>query len=174
MGLCNIECVGRIAQYLDVPSKKLEISNKNVVVLVPECEKNSPPIQGFSTVIQALVANSKCSDMLCSEKEVQALTQQWLEYVAVCVNHADLPVNAKRVLNELNTVLKDVPYITGTEKTIADVTLYYILHSIMKELNQQEKVQYIHVSRWFDNIQQEERLRRDLDLISFNLLHLFL
>ncbi|XP_029157726.1 eukaryotic translation elongation factor 1 epsilon-1-like [Nylanderia fulva] len=145
-----------------------------VVVLIPESEKNSPLIQGFSTVIQALVAKSKCSDLLCGEKEVQALTQQWLEYVAVCVNHADLSINAKRVLNELNIVLKDVPYITGTEKTIADVTLYYILHSIMKELNRQEKAQYIHVSRWFDNIQQEERLRRDLDMISFNLLHLFL
>ncbi|XP_072757249.1 eukaryotic translation elongation factor 1 epsilon-1 [Anoplolepis gracilipes] len=172
MGLCNIECVERVAQYLDVPSKKLKISNKNVV-LVPECEKDSP-IQGFSTIIQALVASSKRSDMLCSEKEVQALTQQWLEYVAVCVNHADLPVNAKRVFKELNTVLKDVPYITGTEKTIADVTLYYVLHSIMKGLSLQEKVQYIHVSRWFDNIQQEEKLRRELDLISFNLLHLFL
>ncbi|XP_029163700.1 uncharacterized protein LOC114935124 isoform X2 [Nylanderia fulva] len=142
MGLCNIECVERIAQYLDVPSKRLEISNKNVVVLIPESEKNSPLIQGFSTVIQALVAKSKCSDLLCGEKEVQALTQQWLEYVAVCVNHADLSINAKRVLN--------------------------------KELNRQEKAQYIHVSRWFDNIQQEERLRRDLDMISFNLLHLFL
>lgn len=72
------------------------------VVLVPECEKDSPPIQGFSTIIQALVASSKCSDMLCSEKEVQALTQQWLEYVAVCVNHADLPVNAKRVFNVIS------------------------------------------------------------------------
>lgn len=33
MGLCNIECVERIAQYLDVPSKGLEISNKNVSVI---------------------------------------------------------------------------------------------------------------------------------------------
>ncbi|XP_070150522.1 eukaryotic translation elongation factor 1 epsilon-1 [Polyergus mexicanus] len=173
MGLCNVECVERIAQYLDVPSKRLEVSNKNII-LIPECEKNSPPIQGFSTIIQALLASSKCSNMLSSEKEVQALTQQWLEYVAVCVNQADLPVNAKRVFNELNTVLKDVPYITGTEKTIADVTLYYVLYSIMKGLSQQEKAQYIHVSRWFDNIQQEEKLRQDLDLISFNLLHLFL
>ncbi|XP_025269849.1 eukaryotic translation elongation factor 1 epsilon-1 [Camponotus floridanus] len=170
MGLCNIECVERIAQYLDVPSKGLEISNKNII-LIPECGKNTLPIQGFSTIIQALVASSKCSNMLCSEKEVQALTQQWLEYVTVCVNHADLPVNAKR---ELNTVLKDVTYITGTEKTIADVTLYYVLHSIMKELSGQEKIQYIHLSRWFDNIQQEEKLRQDLDLISFNLLHIFL
>lgn len=75
------------------------------IILVPECEKNSPPIQGFSTIIQALVASSKCSNMLSSEKEVQALTQQWLEYVAVCVNQADLPVNAKRVFNVMSWYL---------------------------------------------------------------------
>ncbi|XP_012214483.1 eukaryotic translation elongation factor 1 epsilon-1 [Linepithema humile] len=173
MGLCNIECVHRIAQYLDVSPGKLEISNKSIV-LVPECKNNSRPIQGFSTIIQALVRSSKCPEILGSEKEVQALTQQWLEYAIVCVNHADLPVNAKRVLNELNVTFKDVTYITGTEKTIADVTLYYILHSTMKELSYQEKAQYIHVSRWFDNIQQEEKLRRELDLIPFKLLRLFL
>lgn len=33
MGLCNIECIERIAQYLDVSSKGLEISNKNVSVI---------------------------------------------------------------------------------------------------------------------------------------------
>lgn len=72
------------------------------IILIPECGKNTQPIQGFNTIIQALVANSKCSNMLCSEKEVQALTQQWLEYVTVCVNHADLPVNAKRVFNVMS------------------------------------------------------------------------
>lgn len=34
MGLCNIECVERIAQYLDVPSKRKEISNKHVSVII--------------------------------------------------------------------------------------------------------------------------------------------
>ena len=28
-------------------------------------------------------------------------------------------------------IIKDIPYITGTKKTIADVVLYYVLHSIM-------------------------------------------
>lgn len=69
------------------------------IVLVPECKNNSQSIQGFSTIIQALVRSSKCPEILGSEKEVQALAQQWLEYAAVCVNHADIPVNARRVLN---------------------------------------------------------------------------
>ncbi|XP_036146906.1 eukaryotic translation elongation factor 1 epsilon-1 [Monomorium pharaonis] len=76
--------------------------------------------------------------------------------------------------NELNTVLKNLTYIGGTKKTIADIVLYYVLHSIMAELSHQQKARYIHVSRWFDNIQQEEKLRQELDLISFNLLHVFL
>lgn len=45
---------------------------------------------------------------------------------------------------------------------------------LQRELTHQEKAQYVHVSRWFDNMQQEEKLRQQLDLISFDLLHLFL
>ncbi|XP_018406596.1 PREDICTED: eukaryotic translation elongation factor 1 epsilon-1 [Cyphomyrmex costatus] len=174
MGLCNIECVERIARYLDVSPGKLQISDKNIVFIPEYAEKNLPAIQGFSTIVQALVRRSKCSDILSNEKETQALIQQWLEYIVICINYADVPANAKRILNELNTILKDVPYIIGTKKTIADIALYYVLHSIMKGLSLHQKAQYIHVSRWFDNIQQEEKLRRELELISFNLLHIFL
>ncbi|KYQ49492.1 hypothetical protein ALC60_11421, partial [Trachymyrmex zeteki] len=143
MGLCNIECVERIVQYLDVSPGKLQVSDKNVIFIPEYVEKNLPSIQGFSTIVQALVRSSKCSDILGNEKETQALIQQWLEYIVICINHADVPVNANRILNA------------------------------RKELSLQQKAQYIHVSRWFDNIQQEEKLRRELDLISFNLLHLF-
>ncbi|KYN43099.1 hypothetical protein ALC56_02474 [Trachymyrmex septentrionalis] len=143
MGLCNIECIERIAQYLDVFPGKLQVSDKNVVFIPEYAEKNLPSIQGFSTIVQALVRNSKCSDILGNEKETQALIQQWLEYIVICINYADVPVNANRILNA------------------------------RKELSLQQKAQYVHVSRWFDNIQQEEKLRRELDLISFNLLHLF-
>lgn len=72
------------------------------IVLVPECKNNSQSIQGFSTIIEVLVRSSKCPEILGSEKEVQALTKQWLEYAIVCVNHADLPANAKKVLNVIS------------------------------------------------------------------------
>jgi len=32
MGLCNIECIERIAQYLDVSPGKLQVSDKNVSI----------------------------------------------------------------------------------------------------------------------------------------------
>ncbi|XP_020295601.1 eukaryotic translation elongation factor 1 epsilon-1 [Pseudomyrmex gracilis] len=172
MGLCNIECVEKIARYLDVCPGKLEVSNNKHIVLGPE-SKDSLPIQGFSTIVQALLRRSKYSDLLGNDKEAQALTQQWLEYITVCINYADLPANAKRVFHELNTVLQDVTYITGTEKTLADIALYYVLHSLMKQLSHQEKAQYIHLSRWFDNVQQEKKLRNELDVVSFELVYLF-
>ncbi|XP_011647353.1 eukaryotic translation elongation factor 1 epsilon-1 isoform X2 [Pogonomyrmex barbatus] len=175
MGLCNVECIERIARYLDISSGKLQVSDKNIIQAdIPEYKENLLSIQGFSTIVQALARKSKYSNILGNEKETRALTQQWLEYVITCVNYVDIPANAKRVLNELNMILKDVPYITGTRKTIADIVLYYVLYSIMKKLSHPEKARYVHVSRWFDNIQQEEKLRQELDLISFNLMHLFL
>ncbi|XP_039305884.1 eukaryotic translation elongation factor 1 epsilon-1 isoform X2 [Solenopsis invicta] len=166
MGLCNIECVERVARYLDVPEKLF--LDKNIV-------KSVQNVSSFSTTVQTLVRSSNYSSaLLDNKKEIRALIQQWLEYIVICMNHADVPANAKKVLNELNTVLKDLTYICGTKKTIADIVLYYVLYSVMNELNLQQKAQYVHVSRWFDNIQQEEKLRQELDLICFNLLHIFL
>lgn len=172
MVLCNVECLERISNYLEVSPEKLEICENNVIVATDTSTNRT--IRGFGTIIQALIRNSKYSEILGNDKETQALSRQWLEYAVVCVNYADTGVNEKRVLKELNTALRNSTYITGTKKTIADVALYYALHLIMRELTHQEQAQYVHVSRWFDNIQQEEKLRQKLDLISFDLLHLFL
>ncbi|KZC06513.1 PREDICTED: eukaryotic translation elongation factor 1 epsilon-1 [Dufourea novaeangliae] len=171
MVLCNVQCLERISNYLDVSPVQLEM-HENVIVSTERTSNKT--IEGFSTIIQSLIKNSRCPDILGNSNEIEALSRQWLEYAVVCVNYADTPANAKRILQELNTALRDNTYLTGTRKTIADITLYYALHSIMQELSHQEKAQYVHVSRWFDNMQQEKELRQQLDLISFDLLHLFL
>ncbi|XP_017790665.1 PREDICTED: eukaryotic translation elongation factor 1 epsilon-1 [Habropoda laboriosa] len=171
MVLCNVECLEKISNYLDVTPLQLEMQ-ENIVVSTEQ--GSNKKIEGFSTIIQSLTENSKYPDIFGTDNEMKALSRQWLEYAVVCVNYADTPTNAKRVLQELNVALKDSTYLTGTKKTIADVTLYYALHSIVRELTHQEKAQYVHVSRWFDNMQQERKLRQQLELISFNLLHLFL
>ncbi|CAD1481132.1 unnamed protein product, partial [Heterotrigona itama] len=111
-------------------------------IVVATKRDSNQKIEGFSTIIQSLIENSKYPDILGVNNEMKALSQQWLEYAVVCINYADTPNNAKKVLQ--------------------------------RELTHQEKAQYVHVSRWFDNMQQEEKLRQQLDLISFDLLHLFL
>ncbi|KAJ8673463.1 hypothetical protein QAD02_004725 [Eretmocerus hayati] len=172
MVLCNIECVQRISQYLDVSPGKLYVSENNTIAS-DDLVKNQST-EGFSTIVQALVRNSKYPAILGDDAVTQALTRQWLEYAVLCVNYADNSNNEKRVLKELNLVLKTNTYVSGTKKTIADATLYYALHGVVKRLSPSEKAEYVHVSRWFDNMQQDAKLRQTMDTISFNMMHLYL
>ncbi|XP_058799799.1 eukaryotic translation elongation factor 1 epsilon-1 [Phymastichus coffea] len=172
MVLCNIECVQRISQYLDISPGRLYVSENNAVTS-DDLIKNQCT-EGFSTIVQALVKNSKYPAILGDDAVTQALTRQWLEYAVLCVNYADNSINEKRVLKELNTVLKMSTYVSGTKKTIADITLYYAVHGIMQRLSFQEKAEHVHVSRWFDNMQQDDKLRQTMDLINFNMMHLYL
>lgn len=59
---------------------------------------NNQSTEGFSTIVQALVKNSKYPAILGDDAVTQALTRQWLEYAVVCVNYADTSNNEKRIL----------------------------------------------------------------------------
>lgn len=61
-------------------------------------QESNKKIEGFSTIIQFLIENSKYPDILGIDNEMKALSRQWLEYAVVCVNYADTPANAKRIL----------------------------------------------------------------------------
>ncbi|XP_014212487.1 uncharacterized protein LOC106642304 isoform X2 [Copidosoma floridanum] len=138
MVLCNIECVNRISEYLDISPGKLYVSENNTVA-TDDLIKNQST-EGFSTIVQTLVKNSKYPAILGDDAITQALTRQMLEYAVLCVNYADNSNNEKRVLKELNYVLKFSTYVAGTKKTIADVTLYYALHGIMTELARKSRI----------------------------------
>lgn len=172
MVLCNTDCVEKIVKYLDISPEQLRFCEDNITNI--SNLKSDEPVMYFSTLIQTLAKNSKCPTILGNDKETQALSRQWLEYTVLYINYIDGSSNTERVLKELNTILSDKTYLSGTIKTIADIVLYYTLYKTMRELSHQEKARYVHVSRWFDNLQQDEKLRQSLDLISFNLINLFL
>ncbi|XP_014238892.1 eukaryotic translation elongation factor 1 epsilon-1 [Trichogramma pretiosum] len=172
MVLCGIECVQRISQYLDVSPGKLYMSENNNVAANGLVDSQST--EGFSTIIQAMVKNSKYPAILGDDSVTQALVRQWLEYAAVCINFADNSAFERRVLNELNTILKTNTYVTGTKKTIADVSMYYSVHGLVNKMSPQEKAEHVHLSRWCDNMQQDEKLRQSMDSINFNMMHLYL
>lgn len=67
-------------------------------VVVGTERTSNQKIEGFSTIIQSLIKNSRCSDILGDNKEIEALSRQWLEYAVLCVNYAETPANAKRIL----------------------------------------------------------------------------
>ncbi|XP_012273503.1 eukaryotic translation elongation factor 1 epsilon-1 [Orussus abietinus] len=170
MVVYGIECLNKISEYLEVTPGKLQIID-NVVTLKNHNLENED-VKGFETILLYLASVSKYSEILGLDSVVKAQTRQWLEYAQLCVNYSDVAANAKRILKELNTAVKNNTYICGTQKTLADLVLYYGMYTILSGLTHQEKAAYINVSRWFDNMQQEKKLRQDLKLVDFKLLHL--
>lgn len=57
--------------------------------------------EGFSTIVQTLVKNSKYPAILGDDAVTQALARQWLEYAVLCVNYADNATSERRVLKVL-------------------------------------------------------------------------
>lgn len=55
-------------------------------------------VEGFSTIVQALVADSKDPNVLGNNKLEQALTKQWLEYIVLYLNYGDIPANSRKIL----------------------------------------------------------------------------
>ncbi|CAG9829307.1 unnamed protein product [Diabrotica balteata] len=94
--------------------------------------------------------------------------QQWIEYVLVYASHVDNVQNSKIVLKELNDVLALKTYLVSHRLTIADVLLFYVLVQLMDSLSTLEKEKYLHVCRWFDNLQQDESLRQKNKVVDFS------
>lgn len=50
--------------------------------------------------------------------------------------------------------------------------MFYAISDIMKQLSPLEKEQYLNLSRWFDHLQQQDKIRQDGSSINFATLHL--
>lgn len=71
-------------------------------------------------------------------------------------------------LQRLNGVLLKKTYLASNKLTIADVVLYYVLLSVMANISHIEKEKFVNISRWYDNLQQDDLLRQGNSLINFN------
>ena len=44
----------------------------------------------------------------------------------------------------------------------------FSLHGVFSEMSYQEKDRFIHLSRWFRNVQQDKKLRRGKSVVAFS------
>ncbi|CAG5115279.1 unnamed protein product, partial [Candidula unifasciata] len=92
--------------------------------------------------------------------------EQWLEYRLYIESLQDVE-SERAVLQELNSYLQDKVYFVGHSLTVADILLYHSLHRVFKHLSFHDKERFINVSRWFNNVQHDRRLRQSLTLLPF-------
>lgn len=155
---------------------------------MPTCNINNTPVTGFISIVINLVKQSKKS-LIGSDIVQETEVRQWLEY---CLNYASQCNNSQNInqilqvcnnfeiikvfliyfFKELNSVLELRTYLIGNCLSIADISLFYILHDVMDKLTYQEKEKYLNVSRWFDNIQQNNFIRKKASVVDFSTLFL--
>ncbi|BFZ16977.1 hypothetical protein BsWGS_20016 [Bradybaena similaris] len=121
-------------------------------------------ISGISSIAKHLQRTS--TEFRDVSLEDRMLVEQWLEYRLYIESLQDAE-SEHAVLQELNSYLQDKVYFVGHSLTVADILLYHSLHRVFKHLSFHAKEKFINVSRWFDNVQHERRLRQSLTLLPF-------
>ncbi|CAG5115586.1 unnamed protein product [Candidula unifasciata] len=108
----------------------------------------------------------KVSGIIYVSLEDRMQVEQWLEYRLYIESLQDVE-SERAVLQELNSYLQDKVYFVGHSLTVADILLYHSLHRVFKHLSFHDKERFINVSRWFNNVQHDRRLRQSLTLLPF-------
>ncbi|XP_032407282.1 eukaryotic translation elongation factor 1 epsilon-1 isoform X1 [Xiphophorus hellerii] len=119
-----------LEKYLGLkkPNKYSTQGDKKVPVLQ---NNNAPPLVGLVTIACHLVKEAKRPELLGDGAEGRAVVQQWLEYrVTKLDSHIE---DTKSILKDLNLYMQDKVYLAGNQLTLADVLMYYGIHSIIDE-----------------------------------------
>lgn len=122
-------------------------------------------LSGVCSIAKYFQRSSKDFDGLSLEERMTV--EQWIEYASTTVKFSDSE-SERVVLKDLNSWLKDKAYFVANTLTVADIVMFYHLHSIFAErLTFQDKELFIHVSRWFQNVQQNSNIRQSLQPLTF-------
>jgi eukaryotic translation elongation factor 1 epsilon-1 len=60
----------------------------------------------------------------------------------------------------------------GQSITLADIVVFYAISDIMRQLSPLDKESYLNLSRWFDHLQQQEKIRQGGSEVNFATIHL--
>ncbi|KAF2903084.1 hypothetical protein ILUMI_03100 [Ignelater luminosus] len=161
MTINTIGCLTQVANFLKVHPGKINLNSNSLPVRVA----NNSTTTGFIAIIFDLLNHSNLS---LGNLQDKAEIRQWLEYALVYAINCEGSSGIQQVLKELNAVLSTRTYLVTSNVSIADVVLFYILYHIIANLSYLDKERYIHVSRWYDNLQQDANLRQKNKIIDFN------
>uniref|UniRef100_A0A8C4T537 Eukaryotic translation elongation factor 1 epsilon 1 n=1 Tax=Erpetoichthys calabaricus TaxID=27687 RepID=A0A8C4T537_ERPCA len=124
--------------------------------------KDGQDIVGLVTIACHLVKAAKQEQLLGRTREESAVVQQWLEYRIVQLGAPGAKEESRSTLRDLNEYLEDKVYFGGDFLSLADILMYYGLHSCMVDLTVQDREKFVNVSRWFSHIQQLPNVQQHL------------
>ncbi|XP_071511561.1 eukaryotic translation elongation factor 1 epsilon-1-like [Diadema antillarum] len=160
-----------IASFLNVGNVKVNINSETQTPCV-QC--NGTSVSGLMSIAAYLAAYAGRTELVGQDARTQALIGQWLEYRVTEIDRCQGEKDEVTILKELNAYLSTRSYFVGNCFSLADLLLYYGLHKKVSGLTYQEKEKYLHLSRWFDNVQRIPNVRQQLAEVPFTLNRLYL
>ncbi|XP_063699791.1 elongation factor 1-gamma [Culicoides brevitarsis] len=155
--MAEIDCISRLANVLRVTQPgKLAYNQEKIVTRTKGTESRS----GFTTICTEIARESRDNDLLLpKDAEMRVQVLQWLDYCALFV----VPANGDKhtttqLLKELNEYLSTKSYLVGQELTVADIAVFFAIEGIVRNLTTYDKENYVHLSRWFNHLQQQQKI----------------
>ncbi|KAH3867416.1 eukaryotic translation elongation factor 1 epsilon-1-like [Dreissena polymorpha] len=161
----SADAIHGIAAYLGVKCGKVTYDGNEKI---PVMKGKTGTRKGFSTIVKHLARAAENHKLIGVSAPEQAVVDQWLEYKTCQLDRCTTKNDLSPVLQDLNSYLIDKVYFLNHQLSIIDLALYYGLHNTLASLTFFEKQKYINLSRWFDNIQQDQSIRQSFQRVQFS------
>ncbi|XP_787842.2 eukaryotic translation elongation factor 1 epsilon-1 [Strongylocentrotus purpuratus] len=147
--------------------------NINSETKLPCMQCNGTSVSGLMSICTYLATTAGKAELVGKDAKSRALVGQWLEYRVTEVDRCHGEKDDINVFKELNSYLSTRTYFVGQQFSLADLLLYYGLHTKVNGLTYEEKEKYLHLSRWFDHVQRLQNTRQHLTEVTFSLNRLY-
>lgn len=132
---------------------------------IPTMIVNKNKLEGVLPILSHL--KTKSENILGTSNLEKALVRQWVQFQFGCLDTSDKK-DRDLQFRKLNENLSNKSFLAGESLTAADVLLFHGIHGVYSEMTFQEKDKFIHLSRWFRNVQQDKKLRRGKSQVAFS------
>jgi len=165
----DVEVIQKVAKALKVSDLGNISYNDGKIVTR---SKGGKSVSGFTTILTQLSKEGKTFP-IPQEAESRVQVLQWLDYTALFVTPAYSDKHTtNHLLRELNAYLQTKSYLAGSALSLADISVYFGLQSIMGNLTNLDKEEYIHLSRWFNHLQQNKEISQGNSAVNFSTIYL--
>eukprot|EP00092_Neocalanus_flemingeri_P010045 GFUD01010826.1.p1 GENE.GFUD01010826.1~~GFUD01010826.1.p1 ORF type:complete len:165 (-),score=40.01 GFUD01010826.1:136-630(-) len=132
---------------------------------IPTMVVNKSKVEGVMPILSHL--KSKSDKILGTSNLEKALVRQWIQFQFGCLDLSDKK-DTDLQFRKLNENLSNKSFLGGENLTAADVLLFHGIHEVFSEMTFQDKDKFVHLSRWFRNVQQDPKLRRGKPVVAFS------
>ncbi|XP_045157929.2 eukaryotic translation elongation factor 1 epsilon-1-like [Mercenaria mercenaria] len=164
------DTIHAIATYLGVKCSKITYDGPE---RIPVMKGKTGTRKGFLTIVKHLVRAAEKQRLIGEIPEEKAVVDQWLEYKVCHIDRCPSDKDKLTILKDLDNYLKDKVYFLHHRLCLIDIVLYYTFQPTFAELTFYDKQKYMHLSRWFDNVQQTATIRQSIPLVTFSKTQLY-